>query len=165
MRAMLVAMRVSMVVVGISCACAIAGCGGAEPTRSSSASIADWTSGEDEDTRPRSRTIDGRDERATPSADERPPSRTLGGSSARDRGVVRRGALVDVGFDGAELREVMRLLAEVAGVDVIVEDGVSGTVTIDLRDVRPLDAMGAIAEAHGATLELSGRMAIVRPAR
>lgn len=77
---------------------------------------------------------------------------------------MRRGSLVDVGFDGAELREVMRLLSQVAGVDVIIEEGVSGTVTVDLREVRPLDAMRAIAEAHGATLELSGRMAIVRRA-
>lgn len=140
--------------------CAIAGCGGSEPARTSGASIADWTSAEGEDTRPRSRTIDARDDRASPIADDRPRSHVLGG--ARERGVVRRGSLVDVGFDGAELREVMRLLSQVAGVDVIVEEGVSGTVTVDLRDVRPLDAMRAIAEAHGATLELSGRMAIVR---
>ncbi|MDQ3034566.1 MAG: DUF4974 domain-containing protein, partial [Myxococcota bacterium] len=91
-----------------------------------------------------------------------PQTHTIGGSRARGRGVVRRGSLVDVGFEGAELRDVMRLLSEVAGVDVIVEEDVRGTVTVDLRDVRPLDAMQAIAEAHGASLEISGRTAIVR---
>jgi hypothetical protein len=138
----------------------IAGCGGGEPSTGSSAAIAGWTEGEEADTRPSTRTI-GEGPRATSSAG---PSRTIGGS-ARDPRVVRRGALVDVRFADAELREAMRLLAETAGVDVVIEEGVHGSVTLELRDVQPLEAMRAIAEAHGASLELSGRTAIVRAAR
>ncbi len=44
------------------------------------------------------------------------------------------------------------------------DQGVSGTVDVDLRSVAPLDAMIAIAQAHGASVEVAGRMVIVRNA-
>ncbi|WP_236603808.1 hypothetical protein [Sandaracinus amylolyticus] len=134
----------------------LASCGDGERRPSSAAAIAGWTAGEGEDTRPRSEVIgDG--------SDDAPRSPTLGGS--RRAPIVRHGALVDVSFEGASLREAMRLLAEVAGLDVVVDEGVQGTVTLDLRDVRALDAMEIIATAHGASIEVSGRLAIVRAAR
>lgn len=123
----------------------------------------EWTSGEGQDTRPPSRTLSEGGEPAAPTADDRPRTHTIGGS-AEPQGVVRRGPLVDVSFQAAPLREVFRLLSDAAGINVIVDDGVTGTVSIDLRDVRPLDAMRAIAEAHGAVLETSGQTVLVRPA-
>ncbi|AKF08743.1 Type IV pilus biogenesis protein PilQ [Sandaracinus amylolyticus] len=148
----------------------LASCGDGERRPSSAAAIAGWTAGEGEDTRPssavlaRSRT-DGREvigDRAAPT-DDAPRSHTLGGS--RRAPIVRHGALVDVAFDGASLHDAMRVLAEVAGVDVVIDEGVQGTVTIDLRDVRALDAMEILATAHGASLEVSGRLVLVRAAR
>lgn len=134
-----------------------AGCGGGPRTAGSHHAIAGWTEGEGEDTRPDSRRIDGQG--APPPATE---SRTLG--AAAPRGVVRRGSLVDVEFAGAPLREAMRLLAEAAGMDLVIGVGLDGVVDVTLRDVRPLDAMGAIAEAHGARVEVSGRTVIVHAA-
>lgn len=134
-------------------------CGGGPRTTGSSAAIAGWTDGEGEDTRPSSQVLG----ESGPPAEEAPRSRTIGGT--RREPIVRRGALVDVRFEGAALREAMRLLAEVAQLDLVVEGDVAGTVSLDLRDVRPLDAMRAIAAAHGAEVEVSGRLVVVRAAR
>ena len=133
---------------------AIAGCGGERRTAGSGAAISGWTEAEREDTRQDSRRIDG--EGAPPPATE---SRTLGGAPAR--GVVRRGPTVDVAFVGAPLREVMRMLADAAGLQLVIADDLDATVDVELRDVRPLDAMGAIAEAHGAHVVVRGDVVIV----
>lgn len=138
---------------------AASGCGGSDPGPGSAASIAQWTETEGQDTTPETRTIGAQGE-VTSSA---PPSRTIGGSG--DARIVRRGARVDARFHDAELREAMRLLAEVAGVDVVIDEAVRGRVTLDLEDVAPIDAMDAIARAHGAVLEQSGRTILVRAAR
>jgi type II secretory pathway component GspD/PulD (secretin) len=135
----------------------LAGCGGSPPPDRSSAAIADWTEGEHEETRPASRTIAG--ESGGPVS----RSTTIGGPGPT-QAVVARGAMVDARFHGAEVREAIRLLAEAARLDVIVDEDVRGTVDLDLREVRPLDAITAIAEAHGATVAVSGRLVIVRPA-
>lgn len=139
----------------VACVCvSIAGCGGERRTAGSRGAISGWTEGERDDTRPDSRRIDG--DGAPPPATA---SRTLGGAPAR--GVVRRGPVVDVAFAGAPLREVMRLLADAAGMQLVIADDLDAIVDVELRDVRPLDAMGAIAEAHGAHVVVRGDVAIV----
>ena len=137
---------------------AIAGCGGERRTAGSGAAISGWTEAEREDTRPGSRRIDG--EGAPPPATG---SRTLGGAPALGaaRGVVRRGPTVDVAIVGAPLREVMRMLADAAGLQLVIADDLDATVDVELRDVRPVDAMGAIAEAHGAHVVVRGDVVIV----
>jgi hypothetical protein len=137
----------------------IPACGGGPPSTGSRAAIAGWTEGEDQDTTPPSRTIDGREEAPLQR------SRTIGEGGAVRQEVVRRGEVVDVAFSNADLPNAMRLLAEAAGVNVVVEDGLAGTVDLSMRNVRPLDAMTAIAQAHGATIEQSGRTWIVRRTR
>jgi hypothetical protein len=64
------------------------------------------------------------------------------------------GPRVDVAFEGAELGNALRFLAERAGVGLVLGDSLSGRVSLRLRHVRPLDALFAIAEAHGATAEI-----------
>jgi hypothetical protein len=141
----------------------IAGCGGEPRTAGSSASIAGWAErGDRGDERPASRRL-GEGESTPAAHDDARRSRVLGRSAGPS--IVRRGSLVDVRFAEAEVREAMRLLAEAAGLDVVVEEDVRGTVTLDLRDVRPFDAMEAIAAAHGARVELQGRLAVVRARR
>lgn len=73
-----------------------------------------------------------------------------------------RGRRVDARFHGAPLAHALRLLAEAADLGLVIGDGVEGTVSLDLRDVAPLTAMEAIAQAHGIELEIVGRTVIAR---
>lgn len=143
--------------VGLALALVTVGCGGGLRTAGSRAAIEGWTEREGEDGRPESRRIDG--EGAPPPA---AASRTLG--AAASRGVVRRGSRIDVELSGAPLREAMRLLAEAAGMHLVIGADVEGTVEVTLRDVRPLDAIDAIARAHGVRFEVSGQTVIVHAA-
>jgi type II secretory pathway component HofQ len=73
-----------------------------------------------------------------------------------------RGPLVDARFQGAPLESALRLLAEAANVGLVIGEGVEGTVSLDLRGVSPLEAMEALAEAHGLTISRVGRTLIAR---
>ena len=71
---------------------------------------------------------------------------------------------VDIAFHQADLPNALRLLADAAGVQLVVSDGVDGSITASFRRVDPLDAMVLLAETHGAEVELRGRFAVVMPA-
>lgn len=51
------------------------------------------------------------------------------------RGAVHRGAPIDLDVRDADIHDVMRLLADVGGVNLVVADDVRGKVTLRLRRV------------------------------
>lgn len=120
--------------------------------------------------------LDGAIETWIGAEDASPPSSTLASrrdprarsAPARDaraaRAPIPRGRPIDVRLSGAPLASALALLAEAAGLGLVVGEGVEGTVSVDLRNVRPLDAMRAIAEAHGVELTFVGRTVIARRA-
>jgi hypothetical protein len=69
---------------------------------------------------------------------------------------------VDVRFAHADLVNALRFLADEARVQLVVDEGVGGTVTLALRDVDPYQALVAIAEAHGARVEPAHGFVVVR---
>jgi hypothetical protein len=71
---------------------------------------------------------------------------------------------IDVAFDGADLPNALRLLADAAGLQLVVADGVGGTISARWTRIDPVDAMVMLAETHGASVELRGRFAVVMPA-
>ncbi len=75
-----------------------------------------------------------------------------------------RGRVIDVRFEEASLAHALTMLADAANIGLVIGEGVEGTVSIDLRRVRPLDAMRALAEAHGVELALVGRTIVARRA-
>jgi hypothetical protein len=120
-------------------------CGVARPAPSAGPAIEDWVSEE---------------QRAPPSvriaASPTPPIRT-----PRERPLAN-GRPVDARFQDAPLEAALRILAEAANLNLVVGEGVTGTVTVDLRGIPPIEAMHALAEAHGVSLELVGRTVIAR---
>ncbi len=72
-----------------------------------------------------------------------------------------RGARIDISFHRAPLSEALRMLADHAGVNLVMGDDVSGEVSMHLSRVRPLDAMEALAQAHGARVQWIGRVALI----
>lgn len=140
---------------------AVAGCGGAAPERPRgggdlSGALEGWAGAED--ARPASVTVR-----------RRPPP--PGDNTVRIRApqpVVRRaGRPVDVRLERAPLSSALRLLAEAADLGIVIGEGLETPVTVELRGVHPVEAMRALAAAHGVALSRIGRTFVARrsPAR
>jgi len=82
---------------------------------------------------------------------ERPPAAPL----------VRRGPRLDLRLERAPLSNALRLLADAADLGIVIGEGVDREVSCDLRRVRPVEAMQALAEAHDIELRVIGRTTIV----
>lgn len=102
-----------------------------------------------------------------------PPSRTLAQhqtiligdpapppapSRPRSRGKV------EVSFHRADLENALRFLADSGRFNLVVESGLAGSVTAQLRGVDAYDALVTIAEANGASVRYERGIVMVRKA-
>lgn len=102
-----------------------------------------------------------------------PPSRTLAQhqtiligdpapppapSRPRSRGKV------EVSFHRADLENALRFLADSGKFNLVVESGLAGSVTAQLRGVDAYDALVTIAEANGASVRYERGIVMVRKA-
>jgi len=77
------------------------------------------------------------------------------------RGAKHRGAPMDLDVKDADLKDVLRLLADVGKVNLVVPDDVSGRVTLRLRRV-PWDQVAcAVAAVHKLTITVQGSILMV----
>ncbi|HEX2163724.1 MAG TPA: secretin and TonB N-terminal domain-containing protein, partial [Thermoanaerobaculia bacterium] len=70
---------------------------------------------------------------------------------------------IDLSLRDADLVEVLRSFAVLGGFDLVVDPGVAGTVTVELKDVEWPLALAAILRTHGLAAEIDGRVVGVRP--
>ena len=68
---------------------------------------------------------------------------------------------MDVHFRDASLSDVVRFLADAGHFSVVAEGNLAGKVDVDLKRVRPYDALVAIAQAHGARVTRRGSLVVV----
>jgi type IV pilus assembly protein PilQ len=73
------------------------------------------------------------------------------------------GAPIDLDFQGADLRAVIRALAEVRGVNVVIDPAVSGAVDVKLTRVPWDDAFGIVLRAHRLGSVIEGAVLRVAP--
>ncbi len=73
------------------------------------------------------------------------------------------GRHIDLDFKDADIHNILRLLAEVGGVNVVTSDDVDGTVTIRMRDVAWDQALDVILQAKGLGIERKGNLIRVAP--
>ncbi len=66
-------------------------------------------------------------------------------------------------MSGADLVEILHLIADQAGLNVIAGPDVKGTVTADFDGVTVRDALDAILKANGFSYALQGNIIIVKP--
>lgn len=79
--------------------------------------------------------------------------------AARDRG-----PLVSVELRDVEIKEVMRAIGQEHGINIIVDDSITGKVTVSLRQVPLWDALDSILKSKGYTYRIaSGGVVIVEP--
>jgi type IV pilus assembly protein PilQ len=73
------------------------------------------------------------------------------------------GRRIDLDFKDADIHNILRLLAEVGGVNVITSDDVTGTVTIRMRDVPWDQALELILQSKGLGMVRRGNIIRVAP--
>ncbi len=74
-----------------------------------------------------------------------------------------RGRRIDLDFNNADIHNILRLLAEVGGVNIVTSDDVDGTVTIRMRNVPWDQALEVILQAKGLGMVRRGNLIRVAP--
>lgn len=72
---------------------------------------------------------------------------------------------VSLDLQDADVRHVLLLLAEQGGFNFVIDDGVTGTVTVRLRDVPWPDALAAILLSKGLAAERIGEVVRIGPVK
>lgn len=102
-----------------------------------------------------------------PSADTAPPAepppprfqtRTIASDDVRPRYVGRP---IDLDVKGADIHDVCRLLADVGKINIILGDGVQGTVTLTMRHVPWDQVLDVVLAAKGLRVEREGNVILV----
>jgi hypothetical protein len=92
-------------------------------------------------------------------SDDRATRRDLCG-----RDVRHHGAPIDLEVKGADVQDVLRLIADAGRVNIVLSDEVAGKVTLKLTRV-PWDAAAcAIAAVHRLMITVDGNVLLVTPA-
>ena len=74
-----------------------------------------------------------------------------------------KGFPISLSLRDAPLPEVLRSFARIAGVNLVLHPGVTGTVTVELHDVPWDQALYVILKTQGMAAEIDGRVWIVEP--
>lgn len=73
------------------------------------------------------------------------------------------GRRIDLDFNAADIHNILRLLAEVGGVNIVTSDDVSGSVTIRMRNVPWDQALEVVLQAKGLGMVRRGNLIRVAP--
>ncbi len=73
------------------------------------------------------------------------------------------GRRIDLDFKNADIHDILRLLADVGGVNVVTADNVSGSVTIKMRNVPWDQALDVVLKAKDYGMERRGNLIRVAP--
>lgn len=73
------------------------------------------------------------------------------------------GTPISLSLKDADLRDVLRSFAELAGVNIILHRRVRGAVTVELDGVPWDQALHFILKTHGMAAEIDGRIWAVAP--
>lgn len=72
-----------------------------------------------------------------------------------------QGPRVDLEFQDADVRDVLRLMAALGDINIVVDDTVQGAVTVRLSDVYWSEALGAILATQGLQAQSFGTEILV----
>lgn len=87
-------------------------------------------------------------------------------TASADRAMCSRdaryhGARIDLDVKGADIHDVMRLLADVGNVNIVVPDSVQAKVTLKLKRVPWDQVTCTIAAVHKLTVTVNGNVVLV----
>lgn len=75
------------------------------------------------------------------------------------------GNRISLDLQHADIGDVLRLIADVSGLNIITSSGVKGTVTTRMVDVPWEQALEVILKLHGLTQERHGNVILIAPLR
>jgi type II secretory pathway component HofQ len=102
----------------------------------------------------------------TPAAERQPPRIVVVTPGAPPPSASSRTVpIISLSVKDADLVEVVRSLARIAGVNLIIDPGTTGKVTAELVDVRWDHALAVILKTQGLGMELDGRILTVAEPR
>jgi type II secretory pathway component HofQ len=102
----------------------------------------------------------------TPAAERQPPRIVVVTPGAPPPSAPSRTVpIISLSVKDADLVEVVRSLARIAGVNLIIDPGTTGKVTAELVDVRWDHALAVILKTQGLGMELDGRILTVAEPR
>jgi hypothetical protein len=108
---------------------------------------------------------DARQERSRQPDRETPRAIIVAPAAPASVAPTRPVPIISLSVKDADLVEVVRSLARIAGVNLVIDPGVRGTVTAELIDVRWDHALAVILKTQGLAMELDGRILTVAEPR
>jgi len=102
---------------------------------------------------------------AAPTADQRLSS-TPAGYEARDMGTTKKqyvGEPINFSLRDADIKEVLRTFAKISGLNMVIQPGVSGQVTVELDQVPWDQALEIILKTNNLWYELDGNIMRIAP--
>lgn len=106
-------------------------------------------------------------ENATVSQNSKPVLRDGGGFSMKlkgDQNYIKSRTPVSISLRDSDVKQVLRMFADKAGMNIIFHDSVSGNVTLDLVDVPLSDAFDMIMNINGLSYTVDNNTIIVAKA-
>jgi len=73
------------------------------------------------------------------------------------------GELIDMSVREADVVEVLRMFAQISGLNVVIQPGIAGTVTVELNDVPWDQALEQVLKINGLGFELEGNIMRIAP--
>jgi len=86
-----------------------------------------------------------------------------GASPAIQSAVIADGQAISLNFQNIDIRALLQVFAEFTGLNLVVSDAVSGQVSVRLRDVPWVQALGVVLESKGLTSRREGNVMWVAP--
>lgn len=99
----------------------------------------------------------------SPEPDDRPAAAPVHTLTTPQPSRTFTGTPVSLDFDGADLRAVLRMFAEISGLNVVIDPAVRGTVDVTMRDVPWDQALDVILRANKLGYVLDGTIVRVAP--
>lgn len=69
--------------------------------------------------------------------------------------------LINMNFKGADIRDVLRAIAELADVNLVTDGSVKGVITVHLKDISFADALDLITQTHNLAYKWEGNTVVV----
>lgn len=76
-------------------------------------------------------------------------------------GIMAATTKINMNFKGADIRDVLRTIAELAKVNLVTDSSVSGEITVHLKDLSFEDALTLVTQAHGLAYKWYGNTVVV----
>ncbi|MBN1521053.1 MAG: secretin and TonB N-terminal domain-containing protein [Candidatus Aureabacteria bacterium] len=86
---------------------------------------------------------------------------SAGSAFAQTGSLGESSGLITISFRDAEIRDVLRALGDIGGVNIVVGKDVQGTVTVQLKDVGLEEALDAILTVNGYQYRKKGNIILV----